>query len=86
MLLCELYDPKQVLLYICPIAISLATDRVADVRTIAFKLVSMLGYCVYFTLFKMCKIHSGIRFLQSVALIFTIKISTRIKKGLKKVK
>ena len=42
MLLCELYAPKQVLQFICPIAISLATDRVADVRTIAFKLVSIL--------------------------------------------
>jgi len=41
MLLSELYTPKQVLQYICPIAISLATDRVADVRTIAFKLVSI---------------------------------------------
>ena len=41
MLLCELYAPKQVLQFICPIAISLATDRVADVRTIAFKLVSI---------------------------------------------
>ena len=40
MLLSELYTPKQVLHYICPIAISLATDRVADVRIIAFKLVS----------------------------------------------
>lgn len=39
MLLSELYTPKQVLHYICPIAISLATDRVADVRIIAFKLV-----------------------------------------------
>ena len=35
MSLCEIYEPKQVLQYICPIAISLATDRVADVRTIA---------------------------------------------------
>ncbi|KAL9974172.1 hypothetical protein ACROYT_G011183 [Oculina patagonica] len=42
MLLCELYEPKQVLQYICPIAISLATDRVADVRTIAFKLIGVL--------------------------------------------
>lgn len=41
MLLSELYTPKQVLHYICPIALSLATDRVADVRIIAFKLVSM---------------------------------------------
>ena len=40
MLLSELYTPKQVLHYICPIALSLATDRVADVRIIAFKLVS----------------------------------------------
>jgi len=43
MALCELYEPKQVLLFICPIAISLATDRVADVRTIAFKLVSIVA-------------------------------------------
>ena len=43
MALCELYEPKQVLQYICPIAISLATDRVADVRTIAFKLVSTVA-------------------------------------------
>lgn len=42
MSLCEIYEPKQVLQYICPIAISLATDRVADVRTIAFKLVSVI--------------------------------------------
>lgn len=42
MLLCELYAPKQVLQFICPIAISLATDRVADVRTIAFKLIGVL--------------------------------------------
>ncbi|XP_029214436.1 serine/threonine-protein phosphatase 4 regulatory subunit 1-like isoform X2 [Acropora muricata] len=41
-LLCELYAPKQVLQFICPIAISLATDRVADVRTIAFKLIGVL--------------------------------------------
>lgn len=40
MLLSELYTPKQVLHYICPIALSLATDRVADVRIVAFKLVS----------------------------------------------
>ncbi|XP_027046333.1 serine/threonine-protein phosphatase 4 regulatory subunit 1-like [Pocillopora damicornis] len=42
MSLCEIYEPKQVLQYICPIAISLATDRVADVRTIAFKLIGIL--------------------------------------------
>ena len=48
MALCEIYEPKQVLQYICPIAISLATDRVADVRTIAFKLVSIACIVVDF--------------------------------------
>ena len=42
MMLSELYSPLEVLHYVCPIAITLATDRVADVRTISFKLVSML--------------------------------------------
>ena len=40
MILSDVYSPLEVLQYVCPIAITLATDRVADVRTIAFKLVS----------------------------------------------
>lgn len=74
MALCELYEPKQVLLFICPIAISLATDRVADVRTIAFKLVSivanktsvkLLTNMYYFARCKLCQVKKLLSFASS---------------------
>ena len=45
MLLSELHSPIQVLQHLCPIATTLATDRVADVRTVTFKLVSARSSC-----------------------------------------
>ncbi|XP_032233174.2 serine/threonine-protein phosphatase 4 regulatory subunit 1 [Nematostella vectensis] len=42
MYLSDLYTPAAVQQFICPIAITLATDRVADVRTIAFRLIGVL--------------------------------------------
>ena len=40
MLLCDLFDPSDVCEHLFPIALTLAGDRVADVRFTAYKLVS----------------------------------------------
>jgi hypothetical protein len=40
----EFYNASCIQQFICPIAITLATDRVADVRTIAFKLVIPISF------------------------------------------
>ena len=42
MLLCDLFDPSDVCEHLFPIALTLAGDRVADVRFTAYKLVSVL--------------------------------------------
>jgi hypothetical protein len=50
-LVIDLYDPSEVHKYICPMAFSLADDRVAAVRQASVHLVKILAcfnlYCVY---------------------------------------